>query len=121
MKAKKVKVGIKDIKSVLNEFVETGEALSRGKPIKKEVGVYFTSFEAFRKALSPKRLALLHAIKIEEPSSLSQLAKILNRDIKNVAEDVKYLVQVGLIEKKESNKEVIPRVTYDHISLDIAV
>lgn len=121
MRAKKVKVGIKDVRTALDEFVAAGEDLAQGKPVKKQFGVYFSSFEAFRKALTPKRLQLLHAIRTEEPASLSQLAKILDRDIKNVAEDVNYLAQVGLIERRASSKEVVPRVTYDHITLDIAV
>jgi predicted transcriptional regulator len=112
---KKVKVGIKDIKTALNEFVETGEA------VKKEVGVHFTSFEAFRKALTPKRLELLHVIKMEKPSSINRLSKIVGRNIKNVAEDVKYLAQIGLVKRRETDKEVIPFVGYEKISLEIVV
>lgn len=121
MKVKKVKVGIKDVKTALAEFSEAGEHLEQGKLIKKENGVYFTSFEAFRKALTPKRLELLHVIKTGKPSSLSNLARMVKRDIKNVSVDVDYLAQIGLIEKKERQKEIVPVVTYDHISLDIAV
>ena len=108
MKVKRVKVGIKDIKTALAEFAEAAELLEEGKPVRKESGVYFTSFEVFRKVLTPKRLELLHAIKAKKPSSLSHLARIVKRDIKNVAVDVDYLVQIGLIEKKEKQKEVIP-------------
>ncbi len=59
MKIRKVRVGIKDLETALNEFVETGRALEKGKPVKKEKGVYFTSIEAFRKAVTPKRIELL--------------------------------------------------------------
>jgi len=121
MRVKKVKVGIKDIKTALNEFVEMGETVKRGEVVKKEVGVHFTSFEAFRKALTPKRLELLHAIKTERPSSINRLSKIVCRNIKNVAEDVKYLAQIGLVERRETNKEVTPFVGYEKISLEIAV
>ncbi len=76
MKIRKVRVGIKDLKTALNEFVEIGKAVEEGKPVKKEKGVYFTSVEAFRKAITPKRLALLKAIKTEKPSSVRQLSKI---------------------------------------------
>ena len=67
MKIRKVRVGIKDLKTALNEFVEIGKAVEEGKPVKKEKGVYFTSVEAFRKTITPKRLALLKAIKTEKP------------------------------------------------------
>ncbi len=49
------------------------------------------------KALTQKRLELLHAIKTEHPSSINHLARILQRDIKNVATDVRFLEQAGLM------------------------
>ena len=120
MRVKKVKVGIKDIKTSLNDFVRTCEAIDWGEKVKKETGIYFTSFKAFRKALTPKRLELLHIIKTKKPSSINQLASIAKRDIKNVAEDVKYLAQIGLIEKKKAKREITPSIEYDKILLEIA-
>jgi predicted transcriptional regulator len=121
MKVKKIKIGIKDLKTALSEFVKTGEAIERGEKVKKETGLYFTSFEAFRKAMTPKRLELLHIIKIKRPSSINELARMAKRDIKNVAEDVKYLEQIGLIEKKEKDRKTAPVIIYDKIALEIAV
>ena len=122
MKARKVHIGIKNIKTALNGFVEIGEALEQGEHVaKKSGGVYFTSLEAFRKALTPKRLELLRAIKEEKPASINQLSKIVERNIKNVSQDMKYLVQIGLVERKETEKKVTPFVGYDTIQLEIAV
>ena len=124
MKIRKVRVGIKDLKTALNEFVEIGKAVEEGKPVKKEKGVYFTSVEAFRKAITPKRLALLKAIKTEKPSSVRQLSKIAKRDVKNVSTDIKFLEQVGLVDIKrndETKKEITPSVSYDKILFEIAV
>jgi len=67
-----------------------------------ERGAYFTSFEAFRKALTPKRLELLHIIKAKKPSSINELARFAKRDVKNIADNVMYLEQIGLTQKKES-------------------
>ena len=124
MKIRKVRVGIKDLKTALNEFVEIGKAVEEGKPVKKEKGVYFTSVEAFRKAITPKRLALLKAIKTEKPSSVRQLSKIAERDVKNVSTDIKFLEQVGLVDIKRNDKtekEITPSVNYDRILFEIAV
>lgn len=121
MKVKKIKVGIKDMKSVLDDFVKTGETLERGGKVAEEKGTYFTSFEAFRKALTPKRLELLHIIKAQKPSSINELARMAKRDVKNIADDVNYLEQIGLIQKKESARKTAPVITYDKIALEIAV
>ncbi len=124
MKIRKVRVGIKDLKTALNEFVEIGKAVEKGKPVQKEKGVYFTSVEAFRKAITPRRLALLKAIKTEKPSSVRQLSKIAGRDVKNVSTDIKFLDQVGLVDIKRNDKakkEITPSVSYDKILFEIAV
>ena len=75
MKVKRIKVGIRDLKSVLDDVVRTGEAIERRGSVAEEKGTYFTSFEAFRKALTPKRLELLHIIKAKKPSSINELAR----------------------------------------------
>ena len=121
MKVKRIKIGIKDVKTALDDFVKTGEAIKQGKRVKKETGVYFTSLEAFRKALTPKRLELLHIIKTKKPSSINELARFAKRDIKNVADDLKYLGQIGLIEREETDRKTKPVIHYDRIALEIAV
>ena len=122
MKVRRVKIGIKDVETLLNEFGDAAESIEAGKKVKHERGVYFTNIQAFRKALTQKRLELLHAIKTEHPSSINHLARILKRDIKNVAADVRFLEKAGLIDtKKEASKEISPHVTYDKILLEIAV
>ena len=102
MKIRKVRVGIKDLKTALNEFVEIGKAVEEEKPVKKEKGAYFTSVQAFRKAITPKRLTVLKAIKTEKPSSVRQLSKIAERNVKNVSTDIKFLEQVGLVDIKRN-------------------
>ncbi len=121
MKVKKIRIGIKDIEASLDGFVRTAEVLGRGGKAKKEEGVYFTSLGAFRKALTIKRFELLHIIRTKKPSSINELARLSGRNVKNVAEDIKYLAQVGLVEKKESAREISPSIDYDRIMLEIAV
>lgn len=124
MGVKKIKVGIREVKEVLEDFVRAGEAIEEGKEVKKEVGIYFESIEAFRKALTPKRLELIHLIKEHSPQSIHELSKLAERDIKNVADDVELLTNLGLVEvrgRKEGRKEIAPKVKYDAIELRIAV
>jgi predicted transcriptional regulator len=121
MKIKKVNVGIKSVKDALDDARDALKKVAKNEKVKKEVGVYFSSFEAFRKALTPKRLELLHTIKTDNPKSINELARLAKRDIKNVADDVKYLEQIGLIEKRAGEKEIQPSINYDRIALEIAI
>ncbi|MBI4767862.1 MAG: MarR family transcriptional regulator [Deltaproteobacteria bacterium] len=121
MKVKKVKIGIRSIEESLEDAKRTMRLIEEGKGVKKEIGVYFTSFEAFRKALTPKRLELLHVIKARNPKSIKELAEITKRDMKNVSEDVKYLEQIGLVEKKDQEKDIKPVINYDKLALEIGI
>ncbi|HHT9126563.1 MAG TPA: HVO_A0114 family putative DNA-binding protein [Candidatus Brocadiia bacterium] len=124
MRVKRVKIGIKSLKELLQDFVETGKAIERGEKVKKEVGIYFESAEAFRKALTTKRLELLRLIKKHNPKTLNQLSRLASRDLKNVAQDVELLKNLGLVstkKEKTGRKEVSPSVNYDAIELMIAV
>jgi predicted transcriptional regulator len=123
MRVKKIKIGIKSIKEVLKDTANVMKRIEKGERLKpvKEPKIYFTSFDALRKALTPKRLELLHVIRTKKPSSINELARMAKRDVKNVAEDVKYLEQIGLIEKKETDNKTAPVTKYDRIALEIAV
>jgi predicted transcriptional regulator len=43
------------------------------------------------------------------------------RDMKNISEDVKYLEQIGLLEKKDKEKEIRPVINYDTLALEIGL
>lgn len=124
MKVKRIKLGIKSVKDVLQDFVKTGEAIERGEEVKKEKAVYFESIKGFRKAITPKRIELLHIIREKHPKSIQELTRLTKRDIKSVVTDIGILEGLGLIDMKrktEGRKESMPMVNYSKISLEIAV
>src|SRR4030066_1924040 len=98
MKGKKGKIGIKSVREALKDFVAAGTAIERGEKVKKEKGVYFESIEGFRKALTPKRLELLHLLKEKRPKSLQELSRFAKRDMKSIVTDIKILESLDLID-----------------------
>ncbi len=82
MKVKKVRIEIKDIKAIFEDVKETIRKIGKAEKLKpvKEPEIYFTSFEAFRKALTAKRFELLHIIKTKKPQSINELARMAKRD-----------------------------------------
>ena len=124
MKVKKVKIGIKSVREALKDFVVAGTAIERGEKAKKEKGVYFESIEGFRKALTPRRLELLHLIKEKHPKSLQELSRLAKRDIKSIVTDIEILESLDLVDverKKKGRGESTPEVHYDAIELLVAV
>lgn len=124
MKVKKIDIGIKGLKESLRDFAETWKKLESGKKVKKEEGIYFDSIDTMRAVLTNNRLLILKTIKAYHPQSVYELAKILERDLKNVNQDLKMLAEIGLValEKAEKDKKrVIPHVDYNKILLEIPV
>jgi len=115
MKIKKVIIEVKPLKEVLYEFAEVYGKVKNGESVEPKRGVSFPNIELYRKTFSNKRMQLLKIIKKNKPGSIYELAKILDRDYKNVFEDVKHFRFLGLISKKEL------KVTFDKLVMEIQV
>jgi predicted transcriptional regulator len=124
MRARNIKIGVKDLRTVLDETRETMERMAAGRIVQKVHDVNFTSYEAMRKILTPRRLELLHVTKEQNPGSVSELAQLLGRDAKNINDDLTILANVGLIELRKTTKgkkKVVPCVAVDKIQVEITV
>jgi predicted transcriptional regulator len=122
MKAKNVTMGLKSLREGLNDFADTFKSIRDGDYIKPQPeGIYFTDFEAFRKAMTPQRYSILKLIREKHPDSISSLAVISGRNIKNVSDDVKALTTLGLVEILQSGRNKAPHLKYEKITLELAV
>jgi predicted transcriptional regulator len=81
----------------------------------------FENMETLLRVLTPNRWALLRRLRSAGPSSVRALAGLLGRDYRGVHADVAALLAVGLIEKREDGKVVVPwsRITAE-MSIDMA-
>lgn len=125
MKIKRITLKVKALDEMAADFKRTWKEAGRGKPVPEAAEtICFDSVEDMHRFLSPERIRLLKTVHEMKPRSISELAKMLGRDRKNVTEDVKMLEGVGLIERKADSKgkeKVELVVDYDRIQMDIAV
>lgn len=122
MRVRNIKIGIKSTEDSLNEFKDYWKKIEKGEKVEKKEALYFESLNVLRSILTTKRIELLKAIAKHKPKSIYELSKIVNRDLKNVNEDVKLLSELGLLELKKSktDKERIePVIEYDRIMIEI--
>lgn len=122
MKIRKLKVGIRDFDEALDDAATTARAISAGKKVKaKGHRLLFTSLEALRRFLNPKRLEPIRLIRKQHPDSITKLATLAHRDFKKVYEDVMSLTATGLLDlTKNGNRNPAPRVA-DELHLEIVV
>jgi len=116
---------IKSADTALEEFRRTFKSVEDGRAVRKREGVYFTSIEAARNLLTPTRLALLRSVRSGRPGSIYELAKMVNRDLKNVQDDLRILERYGLIRMSDAmrpgkRRVRVPQSLFDEIELKIA-
>jgi predicted transcriptional regulator len=99
--AKKIRIEIRTLDSALREAGESFEKIAGGKRVKRKTALYFSNIKDLRKVLTEKRLELLKTIKDRKPSSIYELAQMVDRDLKNVLQDVSYLRDIGMDYGKE--------------------
>ena len=121
MKAKKIRIEIGTLDSALQEAAESFERTSQGKRVRRKTALYFSNIKDLRKVLTEKRLELLKTIKDRKPSSVYELARMVDRDLKNVLQDVGYLHDIGMIDLTETEDKKVPTVDYDVLSLEVAI
>ena len=120
----KGRIEIQSLEDGIKDFRTAWKAAAAGKPITPRQGTYFTSLEAARKVLTPRRLELLRAIRRNRPASISQLAQLLGRDFKNVHTDVQALARYGLVSlttSRAGRHTTTPRVPFSVLEFRIAV
>ncbi len=120
MKAKKAKIIVQSVEDVKKEWVRAIKGKVKSKPKNDEIVV--TGFDTIAKIFSKTRMEILQAIITRKPKSIYELAKIVDRDFKNVHSDVQFLNDVGLIKLKEtddSRKGLQPIAKFSGIELDL--
>ena len=122
MKARKVEIGIRSTDDVLREAAETMKGVAEGKKVRpRGHRLFFTSPEALRRFLTPKRLELIRLVRKRRPSSINELAVFARRDFKRVYEDIMSLADAGLVDlAKDKGRKKAPRVA-DELRLEIVV
>jgi len=77
-------------------------------PEKAVERVYFGDMKTFLEHITPKRFTLLDTLHKSGAMTIYALAKLLKRNYKNVHNDVKALESIGLVEKDEAGRYLVP-------------
>jgi predicted transcriptional regulator len=123
---KTLTIKIKPVGEAMADFRHAFRTAKSDRRVTRREGVYFTSIEAARNLLTPSRLALLRAIRAKHPRSIYELAKTLERDFKNVQEDLRILERHGLVRMTRrrghgARRARVPEALFGEIALKIAI
>jgi predicted transcriptional regulator len=119
---RRLRIGIRSGQASYTAALQALRRVEAGDRTTRAAGLYFESLEDIRKILTARRLDLLAAILRHRPGSVTELARLVRRDLKNVSEDLALLERLGLVAfgagQGHGNARA-PIVPYDEIDLTI--
>jgi predicted transcriptional regulator len=77
--------------------------------------------EAADRLCRPTSIELLRTVAREEPTSIRGAARLVDRDVRQVHDNLWKLGELGLVEFDRSGQAHRPFVTYDRIEVDIGL
>lgn len=85
----------------------------------------FSGVLALRQLLSNEKARILHVIKTQNPTSIYDLSKKLDRTFKSVNDDLKLLERFGFIElieeKTKKRRRHVPKIVVDTVTIHVKV
>ena len=97
-------VGVSSQDDVLDRFEAAWHLASGRKPPAPLAMLSFADLPLLAKTLTPARWGLLKRLKAAGPLTIFALAKLLERDYKNVHTDVSRLLELKLLEKNQDGQ-----------------
>jgi predicted transcriptional regulator len=79
----------------------------------------FETSDQLAQVFTPRAIDLLHAIAQEEPASIREAARLVDRDIKQVSENLERLADYDVVEFIEEGRAKRPVVPYDEIDIQL--
>lgn len=104
-----------------DELEERFAALDRGEEIDPLYRVTFQREEDLQRLLSPKNIQLLRTIARESPDSIRALARGVDRDIRQVHDNLSELEAYGLVEIEDAGRSKRPSVWYTDIEINVPI
>jgi predicted transcriptional regulator len=92
----------------LRQFADVWQRAEQGEAVEPYYSVGFESMAELISTLTPKRWELIERLHHEGPMSIYALAKLLERDYKNVHTDVKALSELEIIQETDEGRITIP-------------
>lgn len=77
----------------------------------------FADTDEFSRVLSPRAIDLLRTLAREEPASMREAARLVERDIKDVSRNLERLAEYGIVEFTEEGRAKRPVVPFDDIEI----
>lgn len=104
----KLEIGFGGLKEAAAEFLRTAKTLEKRTRVRASDRLHFADMPTLLKNLTGERWRIVEFVKANGPLSIYAVAKRLERNYKNVHADVSRLLELGLLEKRDDGRLVVP-------------
>ena len=95
------------------------ERLSRGESVDEPDRFAFESSDLLFETFNPRTMALIETIADAAPESIRETARLVDRDVKNVHEELSELERLGVIRFEDSSRSKQPIFPYEEIVISL--
>lgn len=111
------------VRSGNQEPYEAGRAalrrLERDETVDGPDRVTFPNGRLLTQTFNERTLELLRAIAEQEPESIRATARLVDRDVKNVHEELTHLEVMGVVQFEETGGAKRPKFPYDELQINV--
>jgi predicted transcriptional regulator len=102
-----------------DDVTDSIAALEQNDSVDATPALSFTSYDDLMETLTPRVLDLIEAIRQKEPASINEAARVVDRDVKNVHEELSQIAQLGIIFFEEDGQRKRPVVWFDELVINL--
>ncbi|CCQ34928.1 hypothetical protein HLRTI_003464 [Halorhabdus tiamatea SARL4B] len=113
-------VTVKSTDEFHDDVTDGIEGLEEDDAVESTPTLSFTSYDELMATLTPRVLDLIEAIRQEGPTSINETARIVDRDVKNVHEELSRLAQLGIIFFEEDGQSKQPIVWFNELVINLS-
>jgi predicted transcriptional regulator len=104
---------------VYRDGLEAIERLEDGGPVDEPDAFSFPSVELLFETFNSRTMRLLETIADAEPGSIRETARLVDRDVKNVHEELSELERLGLIRFEREGRAKRPIFPYEEVVISL--
>lgn len=117
--ARTLLVTVQTHEEAYEQGLEAIERLTANEPVDEPDTVSFPSVPTLFETFTPQTMELLETIAEREPESIRETARLVERDVKNVHQDLTELATLGVIRFEESGRAKRPIFPYDELVISL--
>jgi predicted transcriptional regulator len=112
-------VTVKSEAQFLRDGRDAAEAIAAEESVARPHELSFPSVEALFREFTPKKVELLGALVEHHPESITRAAAVVDRDVKNVHQNLVEFAELGVVEFVEDGRAKRPVARYDGLRIDV--